>query len=57
MSKSSGSLVMRGNHPEAQRFVWFDALFSATISSIKHYFAPSGKSVRGMVFFEARFAY
>src|SRR5665647_887789 len=57
MSESSGSLVMSGNQSAGQGFVWFDALFTAGISSIKHYFAVFGKSPSGMDIFVARFAY
>ena len=57
MSESSGSLVMSGNQFAGQGFVCFDALFTAAISSIKHYFAVFGKSPSGMDIFVARFAY
>jgi len=48
---------MSGNPFAVQGFIWFDALFTATISSIKHYFALFGKSPSGMDIFVARFAY
>jgi len=35
----------------------FDAVFTARISSIKHYFALYGKSPGEIDFFGARFAY
>ena len=57
MSEPSGSLVMRGNPFAGKWFNWFDALFAARISSIKHYFALFGKSPSGMDIFMARFAY
>jgi len=38
-------------------FVWFDALFAAGISSIKHYFAFSGIGLHGADFIAAPFAY
>jgi len=54
---SSGSLVRSGNRFAGQVFLWFDAIFIAEISSIKHYFALSGKSPIGMDIFAARFVY
>jgi len=45
-------------HPFAGKaLVWFDALFTSWISSIKHYFAFFGKCPGGIDIFGARFAY
>jgi len=57
MSESSGSLMMSGNQFVGQGFAWFDAFFTGRISSIKHYFALSGKCPGAMDIFGTRFAY
>jgi len=55
--ESSGFLVESGDPFAGQGLAWLDALFTAAISSIKHYFALFGKCPSGMDIFMARFAY
>jgi hypothetical protein len=55
--ESSGALVRSGNRFAGRGFVWFDAIFTAEISSIKHYFALSGTCLYGMDFIVPSFAY
>jgi len=49
--------LLSGNLIAGRAFVWFDALFPARISSIKHYFALFGKCPGGMDISVTRFAY
>jgi len=57
ISESSGFLVESGDPFAGQGLVRLDAFFTATISSIKHYFALCGNCPSGMDIFMARFAY
>jgi hypothetical protein len=57
ISESSGFMVGSGDPFAGQGLAWLDALFTAAISSIKHYFAFFGKCPSGMDIFMARFAY